>query len=398
MKKNLLLTPGPVNVAENVRYAIAKEDICHREIEFDVLLKNIEFKLLALLQIKDTLKYRAVVITGSGTAANESILSSVVGDKNILILSNGEFGERLFALSKIYNKNTFLLKFSWGIPLDLKKIEGYLRRVAIDIVMMVHHETSSGMLNSLENVGSLLKDHNVLFMVDCVSSVGAEKIDMEACNIAFCSSSSSKAVASYAGLSFVIGETKEFEKLEKLTAKSGYLSLYKFYHFIKTVSQTPNTPAVPLYYALEQALDNILDMGVFNYHAGLKKKAEFLRRGMLALGLTFLLDQEHMSSVLTTVYSPNNITIATLRKELRKKGIIIYEGKGRFKNKVFQVGNIGSLSFENLQFFLDTLENIFLKFKRRKKSTFPLILGNTPLLDSINVPIKTKLTPSGALT
>ena len=114
MKKYLLFTPGPVNVAENIRMAIGKEDISHRETDFNLLLKSIENKLLRLFEIRNITDYRAVVITGSGTAANESILSSVVGDKSILILSNGEFGERLYNISKIYNKNTFLLKFAWG--------------------------------------------------------------------------------------------------------------------------------------------------------------------------------------------------------------------------------------------------------------------------------------------
>ncbi len=100
--KLFLFTPGPVNIAESVRRAICKEDICHREDDFNCLLKSIEDKLLNLFEIRNTADYRAVVITGSGTAANESILSSVVGDKNILVLSNGEFGERLYTLSMVH--------------------------------------------------------------------------------------------------------------------------------------------------------------------------------------------------------------------------------------------------------------------------------------------------------
>jgi len=389
MSKYLLLTPGPVNVADNVRLAIIKDDICHRESDFDFLLQRIELKILNLFEIKNTLKYKAIVITGSGTAANESILSSVVGNKNILILSNGEFGERLFDISKIYNKNTFLLKFPWGRKFDFKKIEDYLKNNNIDIVLMVHHETSSGMLNSLEEVGALSKAYGALFIVDCVSSAGAEKIDMEKCHIAFCSSSSSKAIASYAGLSFVVGKIKEFEKLKNLPIKSGYLNLYKFYHFIKTVSQTPNTPAVPLFYALDQALDNILNEGVSNHYIALQKKAAFLRKGMLALGLIFLIDQEDMSSVLTTVHCPLHITISAFREKLRDKAIIIYEGKGCFKDKVFQVGNIGELSFNDLQFFLDVLKNILHERKKIETKMLPLIKAH-PLLP---VPIKASVIP-----
>jgi 2-aminoethylphosphonate-pyruvate transaminase len=366
MKKYLLFTPGPVNVAQNVRMAICKEDICHREVEFDFLLQSIENKLLKIFGVNNVKDYRAVVITGSGTAANESILSSVVGNKKILILSNGEFGERLHNTSMIHNKNTFLLKASWGESFDLKKIETHLKKHDVDIVMMVHHETSSGMLNPLQEVGALCKANGAMFIVDCVSSAGAEVIDMEKCNISFFSSSSSKAIGSYAGLSFVVGKAKEFEKLKHLPVKTTYLNLYKFYDFIRNYFQTPNTPGVHLFYALEQALQNILDKGVSNYHADLNKKARILRRGMSDLGLKFLLDESKMCSVLTTVYIPSHINMTTFRQKLRDKSIIIYEGKGCFKDKVFQVGNIGELSFSDIQFFLKSLQSVLWGFDRLK--------------------------------
>ena len=133
MKQFLLFTPGPVNVASNVRLAICKNDICHRESEFDELLASIEHKLLSLFQIENKARYRAVVITGSGTAANEAILSSVVGDKHVLIVSNGEFGDRLHAISSIHNKNTSLLEFPWGHNIDLDLVAAYLQKQKVDV-------------------------------------------------------------------------------------------------------------------------------------------------------------------------------------------------------------------------------------------------------------------------
>jgi len=386
MSKYLLFTPGPVNVAENVRIAICKEDICHREVEFDSLLQRIESKLLSLFKIKNSVAYRAVVITGSGTAANESMLSSVVSDKKILILSNGEFGERLYQTSKIHNKNTFLLDFGWGEVFNLNKIEACLNKHDIDVVAMVHHETSSGMLNPLEKVGLLSKAIDALFIVDCVSSAGAEVIDMEKCHIAFCSSSSSKAICSYSGLSFVIGKTIEFEKLRENTVKTTYLNLYKFYEFIKDYSQTPNTPAVPLFYALEQALDNILSEGISNHYTALKRKANKLRQGMLALGLKFLIDEKNMCSVLTTVHIPQYIDVTVFRQKLRENSIIIYEGKGCFKNKVFQVGNIGELSFDDIKFFLETLGTVLKSFNNSKIKKIPVTKNHATMI--VNADLK----------
>jgi len=380
MNKYLLFTPGPVNVADNVRMAICKEDICHRESDFEYLLQGIENKLLTLFKIKNSVNYRAVVITGSGTAANESMLSSVVDNKKILILSNGEFGERLHQISKIHNKNTFLLDFGWGEVFNLDKIEAYLKKYDIDVVAMVHHETSSGMLNPLEKVGLLSKAIGAVFIADCVSSAGAEIIDMEKCHIAFCSSSSSKAICSYSGLSFIVGKTSEFEKLRENSIKTTYLNLYKFYEFIRDHSQTPNTPAVHLFYALEQALDNILNEGISNHYTELKRKANRLRQGMLELGLKFLIDEKNMCSVLTTVYIPSHINMTVFRQKLREKSIIIYEGKGCFKNKVFQVGNIGELSFNDIEFFLDTLENILPIFDNNQIKSFPATKSQTAMI------------------
>lgn len=357
MGKFLLFTPGPVNVSPNVRRAIARKDICHREVDFERLFRRIERQLLELFEIRNPQKYQAVVITGSGSAANEAMLSSVVGDQKILILSNGEFGERLHETSAIHNRHTFILRFPWGEQLDLEVIDRYLREHTIDVIAVVHHETSSGMLNSLAEIGKLAQAHRAILLVDCVSSAGAEAIDMERDNIAFCSASSSKAIGSYPGLSFVIGKTAEFEKIAALPAKTSYLNLYKFFAFATERSQTPNTPAVPLFYALDQALADILSETVVARRAKILRKATKLRKGMTKLGLTFLLETGDMCSVLTTVNMPPGVDIDELRHELREQSIIIYEGKGPLKGRVFQVGSIGELSEPDVQMFLRALRS-----------------------------------------
>lgn len=384
VKNQLLFTPGPVNIAASVQSAIGKNDICHREVEFEKLLKSIETKLLKLFQVNENSGYRAVVITGSGTAANEAILSSVVGDQHILVISNGEFGERLHAISTIHNKNTHFLEFPWGEELDPACIEAFLKRQPVDVVAMVHHETSSGMLNSLEVVGAISKANGAMFIVDCVSSAGAEIINLKKYDIAFCSSSSSKALASHAGLSFVVGKTQEFEKLKDLPAKTTYLNLATFYHFLKTRSQTPNTPATPLFFALEQTLIELLEEGHLKRFATLRNKADVLRRGMLRLGLRFLIDQKDMCSILTTVHLPSHIDMAAFRRKLRAQTIIIYEGKGCFKNRVFQVGNIGELSLGDIQFFLKTLGTVLGDFEAARQR--PVLASRMdPILNSLNV-------------
>ncbi|MFT4580241.1 MAG: 2-aminoethylphosphonate-pyruvate transaminase, partial [Nitrospinales bacterium] len=156
------------------------------------------------------------------------------------------------------------------------------------------------------------------------------------------------------------------------------LNLYKFYHFINTVSQTPNTPATHLFFALEQALINILDEGISNRYASIQYKASLLRRGMLKCGLTFLIKEKEMCSMLTTVNIPAHIDVTQFRNRLREKSIIIYECKGCFRGKVFQVGNIGELSHDDIQFFIDSLKDVLASF-------IPIIPVVVPITNALRI-------------
>lgn len=360
---HLLFCPGPVNVKDNVKEAAVKNEIGHREKEFSVLLESINNKLLALFKVKNPNIFQSVILTGSGTAANESVLSSIVGNRHILVLANGEFGERLYEISKIHNKNTHILKFGWGEKIDIKKVEQYLIKKKVDIIAMVHHETSTGMLNPIEKIGILAKRFKTLFFTDMISSVSAEKVDLEKSNITFCSGSAAKAISSLPGVSFVIGKRTEFEKLKNIPVKTSYLNLYKFYHYSTQFQQTPNTPAVQLFYALEQALENILLEGVDARINHLKERAKMFREGLKHLGLKFLINEKDMSSVLTTIMTPSNITIGQLKERLHERKIIVYNGKGPIANKVFQVGNIGDVNKEAIRLFLKALKEVLESLK-----------------------------------
>ncbi len=366
-KKYYLFCPGPVNISQNVKEAV-RHEIGHREIEFSLLLASINKKILKLYQIENTRLYHPIMITGSGTAANESVLSSIVGDSNILILSNGEFGERLFEISKLHNENSHILKFDWTQKFDMKKIEKYVKDNKIKIIAMVHHETSTGMLNPIEKVGSIAKKYELTYIVDSVSSIGAEKIDIEKCNISFIVGTSGKAIGSLPGVGFIIGKKKEFKKLKDVKPKTMYLNLYKLFEYSINHLQTPNTPAVQLFFALEQALDNILQEGIEYRLKHIALMTKTLRKGMQELGLSFVIDEKDMSCVLTTVKLPKYISFQTLKHNLRERNIIIYNGKGPLLNKAFQVGNIGAIDKNNVDFFLNELKEILLQAKNENKN------------------------------
>lgn len=356
-KKQYLFCPGPVNVAENIKQAVVDNEVGHREPEFVSLMLRLREKLLKFYEIKNTNAYFPVIVTGSGTAANETVLSSL-GNPTVLVLSNGEFGNRLYSISKLHNKKTYQLDFAWGQSIDTEKVAAFLKKKKVDVIAMVHHETSIGIINPAAKIGTLAKKYKALFVMDAVSSAGAEKIDLEKWHIDFCTTSSSKAIGSLPGLSIIIGKTAAFEKLQEVKPKVMYLHLYSFYHYAKTCAQTPNTPAVQLFFALEQAITNILKDGVEKRRKKIAELSAYLRSGMKKMGLQFLLADTLMGSTLTTVRLPEFLDITTLQRYLRNRGIIVYNGKGPFKDKVFQVANIGEINKIDAMIFLDALKTL----------------------------------------
>ncbi len=353
-----LFCPGPVHVAKNVKDASVGVEIGHREPEFSELFDSINKNLLNVLEIRRKSKFFTVVITGSSSASNESVLTSATQNKKLLLISNGEFGERLIKIANINKLKYSEIHFPWGEKFSINKIESKIKEKKINAIAMVHHETSTGMLNDVNQIGKLAKKYKLLFILDVVSSVGAEVIDLEKWNVSFAIGSSGKALGGFPGLSFVVGKVDEFEKLKNVQNTSLYLNLYNHYVFAKTLKQTPNTPAVPSFLALDMALENILNEGIENNRKKLIHYSHYLRSEFKKLNLTFLLDEADMSSVLTTIYTPPHLTVKEIQTELRKKRIVIYSGKGPIKETAFQVANIGNLTERDLHYFISCFQQV----------------------------------------
>ncbi|ASS76279.1 hypothetical protein CIG75_15890 [Tumebacillus algifaecis] len=358
ISEQVLLCPGPVMVSKKVKSALLHADIGHRETEFIEILTRCRAKLNQAYGVtgKD---YTNVIITGSGTSANEALLSSYGPGKKLLILSNGEFGNRLIDLARCHELDVNGINFGWANKIDLSKVEELVATGLYDALMVVHHETSCGMLNPINELGALLKKYNVDFLVDAVSSIGAEALSVEEANITFCTASANKAIASLPGLAFVCGKKTAFQALKEQKARTRYLDLYKHYEYEALTFQTPNTPAVSLFYALEVALDELLQDTVaarkeqYSYLAGL------VRERLKKLGMQFVIEESDMSCVLTTVYYPQGIDVEAFHDWVKQNNYVIYRGKGPFLGKAFQIANIGHVREEHVLSFLDMMERGF---------------------------------------
>jgi 2-aminoethylphosphonate-pyruvate transaminase len=332
--------------------------MCHREKEFSDLLNNLNNNILDLFELRNKEAYYPVIITGSSTAANEAVISSVSGDKNILILANGEFGDRLHKITSIHTDKTHLLNFGWTNKIDVKKVEQYVKKYRIGVIAMAHHETSTGMLNPVEEVGQIAHKYGAIYFVDAVSSIGADAIDVEKSHITFCTTASGKAVGSFPGTSIVLGKVADFEKLGQHAPRTAYLNLFNFYRFSYDRLQTPNTPNVPGFRALNQAIRNILNEGPAKRRAKVRSYAQQFRTALKKLDVEFCIDESDMSNVLTTVYAPVHMTVDELQEKLRARRIIIYSAKGPLIDKAFQIANIGDITKEDVQYVIRALKDI----------------------------------------
>jgi len=357
LSKPKLFSPGPVMVKDNVREALLHYDICHRGAEFETLFEDMQKKINTLFNADDS--YYSVIISGSGTSANETVLSSVFqnGDQALLV-KNGVFGERLEDILRKYEVPIVEASFEWSEYPDLAKIEELIAaNPKVKVVAMVFHETSTGMINPVKEVGALCKKYNKWFYVDSVSAAAGEYIDVVENNITFTSSVGGKCVGAFPGSAYVCAKEEVLKSITKEQGKNVYLNLAKHYASAKESHQTPNTPNVTLFWALNQALTNILEEGLDQQIMRYKKCASILRTGMHDLGLKMLLPEKYMSNTVTSVFLPEGKDLNTFLKDMEDHGYVVYSGKGKYLDMgMFQVANMGEIYEEDCKEFLKVLE------------------------------------------
>lgn len=357
-RRPLLFCPGPVRVSPRVKRALVAPDIGHREVEFSEVLNRVRLNLGKVFGIQNFHRYTTVVLTGSGSAANEAVLGTAGLGRRLLILANGEFGERLIGIASQLGLSAESLRMRWGQPFDPGVVEAAVAGGRVDMVAWVHHETSTGMLNPLAEIAAIARRHGADTFVDAVSSLGGVPVDVETHDVTFCSASANKAIGSIPGLAFVCGKRQAFEALATVTARSVYLDLFRHFTYNDRLYQTPNTPAVNLYFALEAALDELLAEGLGPRFARYRALARRLRRGMRQLGLRPFIPERLMSPLLTTVELPIGFSADEFHDRVREAGYVVYAGKGILRDRVFQVANMGHLTTRHVDRFLEALGGV----------------------------------------
>lgn len=360
-KRWVLLNPGPVNVTEGVRRSLLGPDLCHREPEFSSLFRDVRSKLLGVFGIAKT--HDAALFTGSGTSAVESMLSSYGG--KVLVLSNGVYGERMASILRAHDRPHRVLSAPLASFPSLADVETILKSDrSITAVALVHHETSTGMLNPLAAVGRLAKKYGKAVIVDGVSSLGAETVDFSL--VDFCAGSSGKCLHAFPGVSFVLVSKKEAAKLS--TAKNSiYLDLRTALESAKTF-EPPFTPAVQIYYSFNQALDELRRQSLKKRIGAYARKMAIFEEGLAKLGVRFLVEKKYRSHVLLSAKLPAGISYEKLHDGLKKKGFVIYAGQSALKKTIFRVSCLGEVAEADIRRFLKEFARIVGKPKPAPKA------------------------------
>ena len=359
IKRNILLNPGPSTTTDTVKAAQVVLDICPREKEFGDVMAFVSEHLKKIAGGDEN--HICVLFAGSGTAGMDSVINSVVApDKKILIINNGAYGERMVKIAKAYSINYAELKFEWGDLPDLKKVEGALQNdKEIGYVSIIHHETTTGMLNPVKEVGEIAKKYNCVFIVDTISSFAGIPFDIKDYKIDFMMSTSNKCIQGMAGVCFVICKKDELEKIKHYPKRSFYLNLYDQYNYFKEKYEMQFTPPVQVIYALKQAIIEFEEEGAENRHKRYLKSWKTLVKGMEDLGFKRLLKDEEESHLLTTFLDPEhlNYDFNKVHDLLYEKGFTIYPGKIG-KKGTFRLANMGAIDYKDIEYFLNTLKNV----------------------------------------
>ncbi len=357
----VLLNPGPGNTTRAVREALVTPDLCHREVEFFEIMRTCRAMLARLAGGGDA--FTAVCLTGSGTAAVEAALCSVVPrGRAVLVVDNGVYGRRMVQMAEAHGIPVDVLRYDIFSPARPAEVEARLvARPDISHVALVHHETTTGLLNPLSGVAEVAARQGRRLIVDATSSLFGEPLDLTQDGIDYVTASATKCAQGISGVSFVLARRSALELLKAEPRRSVYLDLHTHYA-MQEQNNTPFTPAVQVFFALRQALRELEHEGVDARIKRYAENARVLREGMARLGFDVLVPEGCRSNILTTFRLPHGLTYDALHDAMKRRGYIIYAGQGDIRTYAFRVANLGTLTPQDMEgvvtAFVDTLREL----------------------------------------
>ncbi|MGW5981976.1 aminotransferase class V-fold PLP-dependent enzyme [Bacillus mycoides] len=345
MTKEYTFLPGPVDIEENVRKAFSTKPISHRSKSFQVTMENVKKRLLQMTKAK-----RVQIMLGTGTLANDAIalqLNSLKGKG--LVLTNGEFGNRLVGHATRAQLHYDTHKKEMAEPFLYTELEKIMATGNYEWLWFVHHETSTGMLNNLEELKILCKKYQMKLCVDCISSIGAIPINLK--DVYFASGVSGKAIKSYTGLSFVFHN--HIVKVNEAVPAYMDIGMYEENESI------PYSHSWNLIYALQEALKIFEDEMVFEK---IKETYTYSEQAITNMGLNLVSPKEHAAPIIVTIQLNEDQSSKALGDALALQGYIVhYESAYLQKNNWIQIACLNHYKERDMKRMLNCLQMCVLK-------------------------------------
>ena len=358
IKRNILLNPGPATTTDTVKMAQVVPDICPREKEFADLMKDLRKDLVKVAH-GDPSKHTCVLFCGSGTINIDICLNSLLPEgKRILVINNGAYSTRAVEVCQYYGMPHIDLRQPIFDRPDLRLIEETLRENPdIALVYTTHHETGTGLLNPIREIGEIAHRFGATFVVDTTSSLGMIPFDIEKDNVDFCMASAQKGLMAMSGLSFIIGDRELIERSKDYPKRSYYCNLFLQYDFFERTGEMHFTPPVQTAYALKQAIKEYFEEGEEAKFARHKRANDAIHNGIEKLGMEYVIDRDKESGLVVSVKYPNHPSwdFSKIHDYCYDRGFTIYPGKISTTD-TFRLCSLGAIDTQDIEAFFRTFE------------------------------------------
>ncbi|MBJ2355967.1 2-aminoethylphosphonate aminotransferase [Sphaerochaeta sp. S2] len=359
VQREVLLNPGPATTTDSVKYAQVCTDICPREEEFGQMMRWICDELTDFVGSRDA--YETVLFAGSGTLADEVMVSSCVPqDGRLLVINNGSYGQRLAKIASVYKLDFEVFESSTYEALDMKALHKRLIEGKFTHLAAVYHETTTGLMNPIPEIGKMCHELGIVTIIDTVSAFSAISIDMERDCIDFMASTSNKCIQGMAGACFVFCNRRELEKLKNEPMRNYYMNLYDQYQYFSRTLQTRFTPPVQVLNALRQAIIETKQETIEKRYERYTQCWKVLVAAVEELGLKMLVEKNNQSHLITAILEPTDTSYSfdEFHDRARDLGFTIYPGKLGNIN-TFRIANIGDIQPHEMERFVVFMKEYF---------------------------------------
>ena len=359
IKRNILLNPGPATTTDTVKMAQIVPDICPREQDFARLMKDLRSDLLKVVHAPED-EYTSVLFCGSGTINIDICINSLVPEgKKILVVNNGAYNTRAVEVCQMYHIPHINLQSSVYEQPDLTAVEQALKENPdVAVVYCCHHETGTGILNPIREIGALAHQYGAIFVTDTTSTLGMIPLDVVKDNVDFCMASAQKGLMAMSGLSFIIGREDIIKASKDYPTRSYYCNLYLQYEYFEKTGEMHFTPPVQTIYATIQALKEYFAEGEVAKFARHRRVYEAIHQGLSELGFQTAIDKSIESGLVVSVKYPDdpNWSFEKIHDYCYERGFTIYPGKISTTN-TFRLCSLGAIDVKDIEDFFIVLKD-----------------------------------------